>query len=305
MLIITGPTATGKTRLASLIASQIDGEIVSADSRQIFRGMNIGTGKDYEDYIVRGKKIPYHLIDIEEAGEEYNIFRYKNDFTKVYNDIISRNKFPIMCGGSGMYIEAIIGNYYLPEVPENTELREILSTKSMVELTDILKKYRIPHSTTDIIDRSRIYRAIEIEKYQAENQDMIQQHKKTKALIILIEFPREVTRQRITTRLKQRLQNGMIEEVSDLLDKGISPESLIKYGLEYKFITNYLLNRISYNDMFKLLNTAIHQFAKRQMTWFRRMEKKGFELNRINGQLPEDEKVQIILELKKKFKFDK
>ena len=297
LVTILGPTATGKTGLAAHLAAKIDGEVISADSRQIYRGMDLGTGKDYADYFVEGIEIPSHLIDIENAGVHYNVFRFQTDFIKVFEEIRSRNKFPVLCGGSGLYIEAVLKNYRLTEVPPNKELRKELEGKTLDELTEILKKLKPKlHNHTDVETDRRAIRAIEIEKYYAENPEFDSSFPQINSLNIGIDFDRELRRQRITTRLKQRLEEGMLDEVQKLLDSGLTPEQLIYYGLEYKYLTLHLTGSLSYNEMFRQLEIAIHQFAKRQMTWFRGMEKRGTKIHWIDGHLPMGEKVAAILQ---------
>lgn len=298
LITILGPTATGKTGLAAHLAARFNGEIISADSRQIYRGMDLGTGKDYTDYLVGGIEIPSHLIDIEDAGVHYNVFRFQTDFIKVFQEIKSRDKFPVLCGGSGLYIEAVLKNYRLIEVPPNKELRKKLEGKSLEELTEILKSLKPKlHNHTDIETDRRAIRAIEIEKYYAENPQFDASFPEINSLNIGIDFDRELRRQRITTRLKQRLDEGMLDEVQKLLDSGLTPEQLIYYGLEYKFLTLHLIGELTFDEMFRQLEIAIHQFAKRQMTWFRGMEKRGTKIHWINGHLPIGEKVEEIFNL--------
>lgn len=294
MITVLGPTATGKTRLAALVAVRLDGEVISADSRQVYRGMNLGTGKDYDDYLVGDKSVPRHLIDIAEPGYEYNVFEYRQDFLKVFNDITARKKIPILCGGTGLYLDAVLSGYQLTKVPENMALRSLLSTKSITELTEILLSLRPIHNTTDLLDRQRAIRAIEIAAFEKERPQAAGGFPEIKHLIFGVLFEREVIRRRITERLEKRLKDGMIEEVEKLLDSGLKPEQLTFYGLEYRYITDHITGKISREVMFRLLNTAIHQFAKRQMTWFRRMEKKGLKIHWIDGTLPEEAKVDII-----------
>jgi tRNA dimethylallyltransferase len=298
MITILGPTATGKTGLAAHLASRINGEIISADSRQIYRGMDLGTGKDYADYFVDGVEIPSHLVDIEDAGVHYNVFRFQTDFIRVFNEIKSRDKFPVLCGGSGLYIEAVLKNYRLIEVPPNRGLRKELEGKSLEELTEILKNLKPKlHNHTDVETDRRAIRAIEIEKYYAENPEFDTSYPEINSLNIGINFDRELRRQRITIRLKQRLEEGMLDEVQKLLDSGLTPDQLIYYGLEYKFLTLHLIGEISYEEMFSQLEIAIHQFAKRQMTWFRGMEKRGTKIHWIDGHLTMEEKVEEIAKL--------
>jgi tRNA dimethylallyltransferase len=298
LITILGPTATGKTGLAAHLASRINGEIISADSRQIYRGMDLGTGKDYADYFVDGVEIPSHLVDIEDAGVHYNVFRFQTDFIRVFNEIKSRDKFPVLCGGSGLYIEAVLKNYRLIEVPPNRGLRKELEGKSLEELTEILKNLKPKlHNHTDVETDRRAIRAIEIEKYYAENPEFDTSYPEINSLNIGINFDRELRRQRITIRLKQRLEEGMLDEVQKLLDSGLTPDQLIYYGLEYKFLTLHLIGEISYEEMFSQLEIAIHQFAKRQMTWFRGMEKRGTKIHWIDGHLTMEEKVEEIAKL--------
>ncbi len=283
MITILGPTATGKTQLAAHIAYELNGEIISADSRQVYRHMNIGTGKDLDDYIVNDTNIPYHLIDIVEPGYEYNVFEFKRNFQNSFNNIINRNKLPILCGGTGMYIEAALRGYKFAEVPENNALRENLLKKSKEELIAILASYKKVHNVSDTSDITRLLRAIEIETFHHDHPEKLESNNKIQTKIFGILFPRDIIRQRITERLKKRLETGMIDEVKSLLEKGISNERLIFYGLEYKYISLYLSGSLKYDEMYNLLNIAIHQFAKRQMTWFRRMERNGFEIIWIDG----------------------
>jgi len=297
LITILGPTATGKTGLAAHLASKINGEIISADSRQVYRGMDLGTGKDYADYFVDGVEIPSHLVDIEDAGVHYNVFRFQTDFIRVFEEIQSRNKFPVLCGGSGLYLEAVLKNYRLIEVPPNKELRKELEGKTLDELTKILKNLKPKlHNHTDVETDRRAIRAIEIEKYYAENPQFDSSFPEINSLNIGIDYDRDLRRQRITTRLKQRLDEGMLEEVQKLLDSGLTPEQLIYYGLEYKYLTLHLTGELSYDEMFRQLEIAIHQFAKRQMTWFRGMEKRGTKIHWINGHLPMEKKVEAILQ---------
>jgi tRNA dimethylallyltransferase len=300
LITVLGPTATGKTGLAAHLAARINGEVISADSRQIYRGMDLGTGKDYEDYFVDGVEIPSHLVDIEDAGVHYNVYRFQTDFIQVYNEIQSRGKFPVLCGGSGLYLEAVLKNYRLIEVPPNKPLRKELEGKTLEELTEILKSMKPQlHNHTDIETDRRAIRAIEIEKYYAENGQDESVMPDVNSLNIGINFDREMRRQRITKRLKQRLEEGMLDEVQKLLDSGLTPEQLIYYGLEYKYLTLHLIGELSFDEMFRQLEIAIHQFAKRQMTWFRGMEKRGTKIHWINGHLEMEEKVVEIIKLLK------
>ncbi|MGQ7869389.1 tRNA (adenosine(37)-N6)-dimethylallyltransferase MiaA [Sunxiuqinia sp. sy24] len=295
MLTILGPTASGKTTVAAHAAKQLDGEIISADSRQIYRGMDLGTGKDYEDYEIEGQPIPYHLIDIADAGFEYNVYLFHNAFLAAYNDITQRGKFPVLCGGSGLYIEAVLNNYQLIQVPKNHELRKTLDTKSLEELEQVLLDIKPElHNTTDTENRRRVIRAIEIETYLKDNPELSNDMPEINSLVVGVKYDREHRRQRITERLKQRLQDGMLDEVQRLLDKGLTPEQLTYYGLEYKYLTLHLIGELSYDEMFTKLEIAIHQFAKRQMTWFRRMEKHGTRIHWLDGFMPLEKKIAQI-----------
>ena len=297
LITILGPTASGKTSVAAHLALALGGEVISADSRQVYRGMDLGTGKDLDDYVINGIAVPYHLIDIVDAGYEYNVFEYQHDFVRVFTDIGSRGKLPIVCGGSGMYIEAVLKGYKLINVPVNESLRKNLSGKSLDELTKLLKSYKNLHNVTDVETVKRAVRAIEIEEYYLQNPETDTNFPEINSLVVGISFERETRRQRITERLKARLGSGMVEEVKKLIDKGVKPESLIYYGLEYKFLTQYVTGEISYEEMFTKLEIAIHQFAKRQMTWFRHMEKNGTTVHWLNGAMPLQEKLNRIMEL--------
>ena len=297
LITILGPTASGKTNFAAALAAKIDAEIIGADSRQIYRGMTIGTGKDLDDYIVDGKKIPYHLIDICDPGYKYNVFEYQHDFFKVYNNILDRKKTPILCGGTGLYIESVLKAYRLLDVPQNSELRERLKDKSLAELEEILRTYKVLHNKTDLDTAQRAIRAIEIEEYYLTQDPGVNSYDPINSLIIGVSIDRELRRQKISSRLKSRLEEGMIEEVQTLLDSGITPDDLIYYGLEYKFVTLYLTGKLSYQEMYDQLEIAIHQFAKRQMTWFRGMERRGFHIHWIEAQIPTEEKVQQVIDL--------
>lgn len=294
IITILGPTATGKTRLAALLAKELKAEIVSADSRQVYRDMNIGTGKDLDDYRIGNITIPYHLIDIVNPGLEYNIFLYQQDAVKAINYIQSKKKQVILCGGSGMYIEALLKGYKLFPVPENQLLRKEVEQKSEEELISLLTSFRTIHNVTDTCEHSRLLRAIEIEYYYREHPELSEFAKPIPSLIFGLKGDRDIIRNKITLRLKHRLENGMIEEVNNLIKRGVNPNLLIRYGLEYKFITLFLLKEIDYNTLFKRLNTAIHQFSKRQMTWFRKMERDGFKINWIDISLDEEEKIRLI-----------
>ena len=321
MITILGPTACGKTTFAAHLAAKLDAEIISADSRQVYRGMDLGTGKDLEDYCIDGKQIPYHLIDIAEPGEKYNVFQFQRDFLNTYRDIIQRKKMPILCGGTGLYLESVIRNYRMSEVPQNPELRKQLEDKSLPELTEILSRYKKLHNTTDVDTAKRAIRAIEIEEFyrthpdegtipckeeKSDNQQgtelapsarqtlsEIQQHN----LVIGLSIDRDLRRERISTRLKQRLDNGMLDEIRHLLSLGVKPEDLIYYGLEYKYLTLHVIGQLSYEEMFRQLEIAIHQFAKRQMTWFRGMERRGILIHWIDSQLLMEEKINYVISL--------
>lgn len=279
LITILGPTASGKTSVAVKLAAQIDAEIISADSRQVYRRMDLGTGKDIDEYTINGKNIPYHLIDIVEPGTKYNVYEYQKDFLKAYNDIRKRGKKVIVCGGTGLYLESILRSYRLSPVPQNEELRNRLKNKTLEELTYILKQYKSLHNTTDVDSAQRAIRAIEIADYYQHTPIDDRPFPTLTSFNIGIDVDRETRRERITARLKQRLDNGMVDEVRALLNEGISPENLIYYGLEYKYLTLYVIGKLTYDEMFKQLEIAIHQFAKRQMTWFRGMEKRGVPIH--------------------------
>jgi len=295
LLVVTGPTASGKTALAATIAQRVGGEVISADSRQVYRGMNLGTGKDYDDYLVDGARIPCHLIDIADPGYKYNVFEYQRDFNKVYSNLKKRKIFPIVCGGSGMYADSIITGYKMFEVPPDSGLRFELEKKSLEELKEILLTFKNLHNTTDTDSKKRVIRAIEIAHSTRNIGVYYSKFPKVRALLVGIMFDRDARRKRISERLKQRLENGMVDEVKNLIDKGITTETLIYYGLEYKFITLYLKGKTSYQEMARDLEIAIHQFAKRQMTWFRGMERRGIKINWIDGKLSLEEKVRFVL----------
>ena len=296
LITILGPTASGKTSLAAALAYKLGSEIISADSRQVYRRMNIGTGKDLEDYTVDGRRIPYHLIDIVAPGYKYNVFEYQRDFLAAYESIRRQGKLPIMCGGTGLYLESVLKGYRLLPVPENSDLRARLAGKSLQELTELLQSYKTLHNTTDVDTPKRAIRAIEIEEYYKKTTTEERSFPTLQSLIIGIAIDRELRRKRITQRLQQRLDEGMVDEVRQLLDEGLKPEDLIYYGLEYKYVTLYVTGQLSYNDMFSQLETAIHQFAKRQMTWFRGMERRGFVIHWIDACLPMEEKIAFIQE---------
>lgn len=297
LITILGPTASGKTSLAATLAARLKIEIISGDSRQVYRRMDLGTGKDLSDYVVDGYKVPYHLIDIVEPGYKYNVFEYQRDFLVAYEDIKARGLLPILCGGTGMYLESILKGYRLLPVPENKEQRERLASKSLEELTDILSRYKKLHNSTDVDTVKRAIRAIEIEEYYLTQDVNARSFPEIHSLIIGVDLDRNLRRQKITNRLKKRLQEGMVDEVKALLEEGINPDDLIYYGLEYKYLTLYAVGKLSYDDMFSQLEIAIHQFAKRQMTWFRGMERRGFQIHWIDAEAPLNENVERIIDL--------
>lgn len=297
LITIIGPTASGKTPLAANLADRLHTEIISGDSRQVYRRMDLGTGKDLVDYVVDGRPVPYHLIDIVEPGSKYNVFEYQRDFLKAYQEIIAKGKIPVLCGGTGMYIESVLKGYRLLPVPENPELRASLEGKSLEELTKILQNYKKLHNSTDIDTAKRAIRAIEIEEYYKQQPPEYREFPTLKSLIIGVDINRELRREKITRRLKQRLEEGMVEEVRGLLAEGIHPDDLIYYGLEYKFLTQHVIGELTYDEMFLQLETAIHQFAKRQMTWFRGMERRGFTIHWLDATLPMEEKTEQIINL--------
>ena len=307
MITILGPTASGKTDIAAHLAARIDAEIISADSRQVYRRMDIGTGKDLDDYCVDGKNIPYHLIDIVEPGTKYNLFEYQQDFYDAYLDIQKRGVLPILCGGTGLYIESVLKGYHLSPVPQNQELRERLAGKSLEELTVMLKELKAKtgsnmHNHTDVDTAQRAIRAIEIETYNLKHPMPERELPAVDSLIIGVSIDRDARREKITRRLKQRLKEGMVDEIVTLLDKGVPSENLLYYGLEYKFVTEYVIGKTSYEEMFRCLEIAIHQFAKRQMTWFRGMERRGFTIHCIDALQPMEQKVEQVMELVKNSK---
>ena len=302
MVTILGPTASGKTRLAARLAAGTGGEIISADSRQVYRRMDIGTGKDLADYEVDGVTVPFHLINIAEPGTKYNLYQYQNDFHKAYNDIVKRGKVPVLCGGTGLYLEAVLKGYALSPVPQNDALRKKLENKTLAELTQMLVDLKAQsgtnmHNRTDVDSCQRAIRAIEIETYNIEHPVDLRAMPAVNSLVIGLNIAREDRRKKITDRLKQRLNDGMVEEIRSLMDSGIAPEDLIYYGLEYKFVTEYITGRLTYDEMFRQLEIAIHQFAKRQMTWFRGMERRGIMIHWIDAGLPMDEKLNEIKRL--------
>jgi tRNA dimethylallyltransferase len=298
IIVITGPTATGKTRLAALVADRLGGEVISADSRQVYRGMDIGTGKDMADYVIDGREVPVHLVDIADAGYRYNVYEFQRDFLKVFGGLSVRGCFPVVCGGSGMYVDSIVSGYRLIQVPVNSQLRALLAGRSLEELTGILSKYKSLHNRTDVDTVKRAVRAIEIAEYYAHHPLDESPFPVKNPLVTAVFFDRETRRHRISSRLKARLDGGMVEEVQRLLASGVHPDDLLYYGLEYKYVTLFLLNKMGYEDMTQKLEVEIHRFAKRQMTWFRGMERRGITINWIDGQLPDEEKVEAILRLK-------
>lgn len=297
MITIVGPTASGKTSLAASLACTLDTEIISGDSRQVYTGMDIGTGKDLGDYALDGRTIPYHLIDIVPAGSKYTVFDFQRDFLKAYNDITARGKEPVFCGGSGLYVESVLRGYRLFDVPENSALRKSLRDKTLEELTAILSSFKTLHNTTDVDTAKRAIRAIEIETYYQTIPAEQRSFPDLPNITFGIDIPRELRRERITRRLRQRLEEGMVDEVRRLLDSGIAPEELIYYGLEYKFLTLYLIGQMSYDQMVHDLEIAIHQFAKRQMTWFRGMERRGIKIHWLDFGLSTEEKVHEIVRM--------
>lgn len=297
LITILGPTACGKTEFAAHLAANLGTEIISADSRQMYRRMDIGTGKDLSEYDIEGQHIPYHLIDIVEPGYKYNLFEYQRDFLIAYNQIHQKGKTPILCGGTGLYIESVLKGYRLSPVPENSELRASLADKSLAELVEILKQYKTLHNVSDLDTVKRAIRAIEIADYYKKTEKEEIPFPKIGSVIIGLEIDRESRRKKITQRLDARLHDGLVEEVKGLIDSGINPEDLIYYGLEYKYVTNYIIGKISYQEMHNQLEIAIHQFAKRQMTWFRGMEKRGIHINWIDTTQPMDKKLKQAIEL--------
>lgn len=297
LIAILGHTAAGKTAFAANLAHNVGGEIISADSRQVYRGMDIGTGKDYADYAVDDVRIPVHLIDLVEAGYEYNVYLFKHDFIGAYTEISDRNLTPILCGGTGLYIESVLKNYKMIEVPVNEPLRADLKLKSFEELKGILRLYGPLHNVTDTGNRNRMIRAIEIGMFQAAQPEEDKEERELNSIILGIRFDRTIRRRRITDRLRERLENGMVEEVERLLGAGVSAEKMEYYGLEYKWVSKYILKELAYEEMFNKLNTAIHQFAKRQMTYFRGMERRGLAIHWIEGQLPMEDKVEMAMKI--------
>ena len=292
LVTILGPTAAGKTAFAAHLAKRIGGEIISADSRQVYRGMNIGTGKDYDDYLVEEEPVPCHLIDVLDAGYEYNVYLFKQDFLRVFTDISDRDRIPVLCGGTGLYIESVLRNYKLLHVPVNEDLRADLGKKDFKELEGILKLYGPLHNQTDTVNRKRIIRAIEIAMYQVSQPGIEADVRDLNAVVLGIDLERNIRRKRITERLHRRLEEGMVKEVEGLLEQGVTPAKMEYYGLEYRYVTRYIRKEITFDEMVKRLNTAIHQFAKRQMTYFRGMERRGINIHWIDGLLPMEERIE-------------
>lgn len=297
LITVLGPTASGKTTFAAALAARLDSEIISADSRQIYRSMDIGTGKDLADYTIEGKTIPYHLIDICNPGYKYNVFEYQHDFFRAYHIIKERGKLPLLCGGTGMYIESVLKGYKLLDVPQNPELRESLKEKSLPELEQMLASYKTLHNKTDVDTAQRAIRAIEIEEYYKNEAPDANEYEPINSLIIGIDVDRELRREKISKRLRSRLDEGMVEEVRHIIDSGVKPDDLIYYGLEYKFLTLYIIGELSFDEMVSQLEIAIHQFAKRQMTWFRGMERRGSTIHWLDATLPTEEKIEKTIEL--------
>ena len=294
LITILGPTASGKTPFATALAAELNTEIISADSRQIYRGMDLGTGKDLADYTINDREIPYHLIDIVEPGYKYNVFEYQRDFLKAYETIKQKGCLPVLCGGTGMYLESVLKGYRLMPVPENPELRTRLADKSLETLTGILQQYKTLHNSTDVDTVKRAIRAIEIEEYYAKHPIAEREFPQLNSLIIGVDIDRDLRREKISRRLRQRLDEGMVDEVKQLLAQGSKAEDLIYYGLEYKLLTLYAIGKLTYEEMFAQLETAIHQFAKRQMTWFRGMERRGFTIHWVDATLPTEEKIAFV-----------
>lgn len=294
LVTVLGPTACGKTTLAVALAHRLHTGVISADSRQVYRSMDLGTGKDLDEYAYRGCQVPYHLIDIVDAGYKYNVFEYQRDFLKVYEALRADGQLPVLCGGTGMYLESVLRGYRLVEVPENKVLRESLAGKSLDELTAILSAYKQLHNTTDVDTAKRAIRAIEIEEYYRTSDAHVREFPDIKSLTIGLDVSREVRRERISRRLRERLDQGMVDEVRSILATGVAPEDLIYYGLEYKYLTLYIIGELSYEEMVRQLEIAIHQFAKRQMTYFRGMERRGVPIHWIDAMLPTEEKVDLI-----------
>lgn len=297
LITIIGPTASGKTAFAAALAARLDTEIISGDSRQVYRSMDIGTGKDLADYVVDGKQIPYHLIDICNPGDKYNVFEYQHDFHKAFEEIRKKGKLPILCGGTGMYIESVLRGFKLLDVPQNPALRESLKGKSLAELEQILASYKVLHNKTDVDSAQRAIRAIEIEEFYKTEAPDKREYAPINSLIIGVDIDRELRREKISRRLRARLDEGMVDEVRAILATGVKPEDLIYYGLEYKFLTLYIIGQLTYDEMVSQLEIAIHQFAKRQMTWFRGMERRGLHIHWLDATLPTVEKINNVLAL--------
>lgn len=297
LITIIGPTASGKTAFAAALAARLDTEIISGDSRQVYRSMDIGTGKDLADYVVDGKQIPHHLIDICNPGDKYNVFEYQHDFHKAFEEIRKKGKLPILCGGTGMYIESVLRGFKLLDVPQNPALRESLKGKSLAELEQILASYKVLHNKTDVDSAQRAIRAIEIEEFYKTEAPDKREYAPINSLIIGVDIDRELRREKISRRLRARLDEGMVDEVRAILATGVKPEDLIYYGLEYKFLTLYIIGQLTYDEMVSQLEIAIHQFAKRQMTWFRGMERRGLHIHWLDATLPTDEKINNVLAL--------
>ncbi len=297
LITIIGPTASGKTAFAAALAARLDTEIISGDSRQVYRSMDIGTGKDLADYVVDGKQIPYHLIDICNPGDKYNVFEYQHDFHKAFEEIRKKGKLPILCGGTGMYIESVLRGFKLLDVPQNPALRESLKGKSLAELEQILASYKVLHNKTDVDSAQRAIRAIEIEEFYKTEAPDKREYAPINSLIIGVDIDRDLRREKISKRLRARLDEGMVDEVRAILATGVKPEDLIYYGLEYKFLTLYIIGQLTYDEMVSQLEIAIHQFAKRQMTWFRGMERRGLHIHWLDALLPTDEKINNVLAL--------
>ena len=295
LITILGPTASGKTALAAALAARLDTEIISADSRQLYRGMDIGTGKDLADYVVDGKSIPYHLIDICDPGYKYNVFEYQHDFFRVFTSLRDRGLVPILCGGTGLYIEAVLKGYKLLDVPPNPALRERLREKSLPELEILLASYKVLHNKTDVDSVQRAIRAIEIEEFYRTQAPDVREYAPLNSLLVGVAIDRELRREKISKRLRARLDEGMVDEVRRILSNGVAPEDLIYYGLEYKFLTLYIIGKLTYEEMVSQLEIAIHQFAKRQMTWFRGMERRGCTIHWLDATLQMADKVEQIL----------
>ena len=297
LITILGPTASGKTSFAAHLAKALQTEIISGDSRQLYRGMDIGTGKDIEDYTVDGVEIPYHLIDIKDAGYKYSVFEFQKDFYKAFDLVRSKGKLPILCGGTGMYLESVLRQYNLKDVPPNQALRAELDGKDLPQLIEILESYKVPHNTSDTETRRRCIRAIEIADFYGKNEEEAYAHPEIKPLIIGVDIERDLRRAKISRRLKDRLEEGMVGEIKGLIANGCAPEDLIYYGLEYKFVTQYVIGQLSCEEMYEKLEIAIHQFSKRQMTWFRGMEKRGLKIHWVSATLPMEEKVRNVIKL--------